>query len=179
MALWGNNDNVGSAGSVSLDYSNRVVSGWGTFTGALVSGVTSFAQAGFAKTGDIISFGQHGSGTYFGEAVIASIGSSMRLTIASTEALNGSAIAGVEYQISEKPSYTVGGGKVLLNVIRPFDGKVAYFDDQYYSVGAIKVTNPGSGYNSPPTITISSPTSTPEWGVHATAVATIFQGRVS
>jgi len=108
MALWGNNDNVGSAGSVSLDYSNRVVSGWGTFTGALVSGVTSFAQAGFAKTGDIISFGQHGSGTYFGEAVIASIGSSMRLTIASTEALNGSAIAGVEYQISEKPSYTVG-----------------------------------------------------------------------
>ena len=76
------------------------------------------------------------------------------------------------------PHTYIGGGKVLLNVIRPFDGKVAYFDDQYYSVGAIKVTNVGSGYNSPPTITISSPTSTPEWGVHATAVATIFQGKV-
>ena len=76
------------------------------------------------------------------------------------------------------PHTYIGGGKVLLNVIRPFDGKVAYFDDQYYSVGVIKVTNVGSGYNSPPTITISSPTSTPEWGVHATAVATIFQGRV-
>ena len=76
------------------------------------------------------------------------------------------------------PHTYIGGGKVLLNVIRPFDGKVAYFDDQYYSVGVIKVTNVGSGYNSPPTITISSPTSTSEWGVHATAVATIFQGRV-
>ena len=119
MALWGNNDNVGSAGSVSLDYSNRVVSGWGTATGALVSGVASFAQAGFAKTGDIISFGEHGSGTYYGEAVIASIGSSMRLTIASTEALTGTHVGndpasnsrglnGVEYTISEKPTYTIG-----------------------------------------------------------------------
>jgi len=119
MALWGNNDNVGSAGSVSLDYSNRVVSGWGTATGALVSGVASFAQAGFAKTGDIISFGEHGSGTYYGEAVIVSIGSSMRLTIASTEALSGAHVGndpasnsrglnGVEYTISEKPTYTIG-----------------------------------------------------------------------
>ena len=76
------------------------------------------------------------------------------------------------------PHTYTGGGKVLLNVIRPFDGKVAYFDDQYYSVGVIKVTNVGSGYNSPPTITISSPAGTPDWGVHATAVATIFQGKV-
>ena len=76
------------------------------------------------------------------------------------------------------PHTYIGGGKVLLNVIRPFDGKVAYFDDQYYSVGVIKVTNVGSGYNSPPTITISSPAGTPDWGVHATAVATIFQGKV-
>ena len=28
MALWGNNDNVGSGGTVTLDYSNKVVSGW-------------------------------------------------------------------------------------------------------------------------------------------------------
>ena len=108
MALWGNNDNVGSAGSCTLDYSNKVVSGWGTYTGALVTGVASFGQAGFAKTGDIISFGEHGSGTYFGEAVILSIGSSMRLTIGSTEALSGAAIAGVEYSVSEKPVYTLG-----------------------------------------------------------------------
>ena len=79
---------------------------------------------------------------------------------------------------NEYPHNYIGGGKVLLNVVRPFDGKVAYFDNQYYSIGKINLTNPGSGYNSPPTITIDSPTSTPEWGVHATAVATIFNGRV-
>jgi hypothetical protein len=105
MALWGNKDNVGSGSTVTLDYDNKVVSGWaGTATGA----GTTFGQIGAAKTGDIISFGQHGSGTYFGEAVIVSIASSLQCTIASTEALSGAAIAGVDYSISEKPVYTLG-----------------------------------------------------------------------
>ena len=105
MALWGNNDAVGSGGTVTLDYSNKVVSGWaGTATGT----GTTFGQIGAAKTGDIISFGQHGSGTYFGEAIIVSIASSLQCTIASTEALNGSAIAGVNFTVSEKPVYTIG-----------------------------------------------------------------------
>ena len=82
MALWGNNDNVGSGGTVTLDYSNRVVSGW---AGTAAAGVgASFGLTGFAKTGDTISFGEHGSGTYFGEAIIASIGSTLQVTIAST-----------------------------------------------------------------------------------------------
>ena len=57
--------------------------------------------------------------SYYGEAVIVSIGSSMRLTIASTEALSGAHVGndpasnsrglnGVEYTISEKPTYTIG-----------------------------------------------------------------------
>ena len=105
MALWGNNDAVGSGGTITLDYDNKVVSGWaGTATGT----GTTFGQIGAAKTGDIISFGQHGSGTYFGEAVIVSIASSLQCTIASTEALNGSAIAGVNFTVSEKPIYTLG-----------------------------------------------------------------------
>ena len=105
MALWGNSDNVGSIGTVSLDYSNKVVSGWaGTATGLGVS----FGETGYAQAGDIISFGQHGSGTYYGDAVILSIGSTLQLTIASTEALSGDAIAGAGYQVSEKPIYTLG-----------------------------------------------------------------------
>jgi len=105
MALWGNKDNVGSGSTVTLDYDNKVVSGWaGTATGT----GTTFGQIGAAKTGDIISFGQHGSGTYFGEAVIVSIASSLQCTIASTEALSGSAIAGVNFTVSEKPVYTLG-----------------------------------------------------------------------
>ena len=106
MALWGNNDNVGSGGTVTLDYSNKVVSGW---AGTAAAGVgASFGETGYAQAGDIISFGQHGSGTYYGEAVILSIGSTLQLTIASTEALSGAAIAGAEYQISQKPIYTLG-----------------------------------------------------------------------
>ena len=105
MALWGNNDAVGSGSTVTLDYDNKVVSGWaGTATGV---GAT-FGQIGAAKTGDIISFGEHGSGSYFGEAVIVSSASSLQCTIASTEALSGAAIAGVEFTVSEKPVYTLG-----------------------------------------------------------------------
>ena len=101
MALWGNKDNVGSGSTVTLDYSNRVVSGWaGTATGT----GTTFGQIGAAKTGDTITFGEHG-GTFYGEAVIASIGSTLQVTIASTDGLSGAAIAGAENTISEKPTW--------------------------------------------------------------------------
>ena len=103
MALWGNSDNVGSIGTVTLDYSNRVVSGW---AGTAAAGLgASFGLTGYAKTGDTISFGQHGSGTYFGEAIIASIGSTLQLTIASTCGLIGGGITGVNYTISQKPTW--------------------------------------------------------------------------
>ena len=44
MALWGNNDNVGSGGTVTLDYSTRVVTGTGT----------TFGETGAAQEGDAI-----------------------------------------------------------------------------------------------------------------------------
>jgi len=68
----------------------------------------------------------------------------------------------------------LGGGKVSINVIRPFDGKVVYFDDLFYTVGKIKITNPGSGYNVAPKIVIDAPSTAGTWGVKATAVATII-----
>ena len=110
MALWGNNDAVGSGGTVSLNYSTRVVTGFNGVGGAAgeAGSGTTFGQTGFAKTGDIISFGQHGSGTYYGEAVILSIASTTSLTIASTEALSGDEITGKGYQVSQKPVYTIG-----------------------------------------------------------------------
>ena len=64
MALWGNNDNVGSAGTVSLNYGTGVVTGSGT----------SFGIDGGCSEGDVIRFGTRGSGnTYYGDAVIKSI----------------------------------------------------------------------------------------------------------
>tara|TARA_B100000427_G_scaffold46385_1_gene34449 strand:+ start:233 stop:2710 length:2478 start_codon:yes stop_codon:yes gene_type:complete len=68
----------------------------------------------------------------------------------------------------------LGGGKASMNLIRPFDGKVIYFDDLYNSIGRVKITNPGSGYNNPPTITIDPPSTANTWGVKATATSTII-----
>jgi len=66
-------------------------------------------------------------------------------------------------------------GTVKLNITRPFDGQVIYFDTLYSSVNTIQVVNGGSGYTSTPTITIDSPSVS--WGIPAQAVA-IVQGGV-
>jgi hypothetical protein len=97
MALWGNNDNKGSGGTVTLNYSTLVVTGSGT----------TFGGVGAAATGDVIRFGYRGSGgTYFGDAVIVGIASTTQLTIASTAGLSGAAIASTDFYISELPKYT-------------------------------------------------------------------------
>jgi len=97
MALWGNNDNVSSLGTVSLNYDTLAVTGSGT----------SFGLSGHPQVGDVIRFGTRG-GTYFGDGVIASIASETSCTIGSTMGLNGSAISGVQFTVSECPVYTVG-----------------------------------------------------------------------
>ena len=95
MALWGNSDNVTSTGTVSLNYSNGVVTGSGT------TFVTDL------EVGQVIRFGDR-SGTYFGDAVIKSITSATSLTIGSTAGLSGAAISGADFTVSECPVYTVG-----------------------------------------------------------------------
>jgi len=98
MALWGNNDNVGSTGTVSLNYSTGVVTGSGT----------SFGIAGGCSAGDIIRFGTRGSGgVFYGDAVIVSIASSTNLTIGSTAGLSGAAISGKQFYASQLPKYSV------------------------------------------------------------------------
>ena len=72
-----------------------------------------------------------------------------------------------------------GGGNVAINLVRPYDGQVVYFDDLYYTVGKITITNPGSGYNSTPIITISDPSTSSDWGITATAIPTVVGGSVS
>ena len=96
MALWGNNDNKGSGGTVSLNYGTLVVTGSGT----------TFGQVGAAATGDVIRFGA-AFGVHYGDAVIVGIASTTALSIASTAGLSGSAISGVQFQISESPKFAV------------------------------------------------------------------------
>jgi hypothetical protein len=79
---------------------------------------------------------------------------------------------------STLPHSYESGGTVAINVVRPFDGQVVYFDDLYYTVGKITITNPGSGYGITPTITIGDPSTANEWGLTASAVAEVREGAV-
>jgi hypothetical protein len=96
MALWGNNDNKFSGGTVSLDYDTLLVTGAGT----------TFGNVGAAATGDVIRFGDL-AGVFYGDAVIVGIASTTQLSIASTAGLSGSAISGAQFLISELPKFTV------------------------------------------------------------------------
>jgi len=80
---------------------------------------------------------------------------------------------------STLPHTYVSGGTVAIDVIRPFDGQVLYLENLYYTVSKINITNPGSGYNSTPTITIGDPSTANDWGVTATAVAELVGGTVT
>ncbi len=71
-----------------------------------------------------------------------------------------------------------GGGTAKINLIRPFDGKAVYFENEYNTVGKIKLTNAGSGYNTAPTVTIGDPSTSSTFGVTATAVATLIGNKV-
>ena len=68
------------------------------------------------------------------------------------------------------------GGTVAINVVRPFDGQVVFFDDLYNTVNKIVVSSGGTGYNSSPTITIEDPSA--DWGVTALATPEIRNGSV-
>jgi|694.fasta_scaffold43149_3 hypothetical protein len=78
--------------------------------------------------------------------------------------------------VSTLPHTYVGSGTAKINVIRPFDGQVVYFNKLYYTVGKILITNGGSGYSLSPEITISDPET--DFGVVAQAVAEVKDGTV-
>ena len=68
------------------------------------------------------------------------------------------------------------GGTAKIDAVRPYDGQVVYFDSLYQELSGVSIVNAGSGYTSPPTITIDAPGTA--WGIQATAVASIKNGRV-
>lgn len=91
MALWGKKDDVYSAGTITVNYSNNTVTGSGTTFTAL-------------SVGDVISIG---TGNTFGQAVVSGITSDTIISIASTQYLSGAAISGQQWTASQKPKYTL------------------------------------------------------------------------
>ena len=96
MALWGNNDNIQTFGTVSL--SGNTVTGTGTTFSTDI------------EVGQVIRFGVRGGvGTYYGDAVVTAIAGDTSLTIGSTAGL-APALFGAgstSYYVSELPKYTV------------------------------------------------------------------------
>ena len=78
---------------------------------------------------------------------------------------------------STLPHTYVSGGTAKINVVRPFDGQVVYFDRLYYEGSKILVGSGGTGYTSTPTVTISEPSVS--WGIPATALANIVNGSIT
>ena len=125
MALWGNNDAVGSGGTVSLDYSTGVVTGSGT----------TFGETGAAQEGDVIRFGD--TNIYIGDAVIVSIASTIQCTIGSTMGLSGVAIAGTNFAVSQLPKSSI--------LDQTYSETRSDVDSRVYGVGA-GGTSTGTSY---------------------------------
>jgi hypothetical protein len=68
------------------------------------------------------------------------------------------------------------GGTAKINVVRPFDGQVVYFERLYYTIGGVTVGSGGTGYTQNVDVTIESPETS--WGIPATAVAEVKNGSV-
>ena len=94
MALWGNNDNIATFGTVAVD--GTTVTGTGT---TFTSDVT---------VGQVIRVGARGGvGTYYGDAVVTGITGDRILTIDTTAGLSTTSVATTSYYISELPKSSV------------------------------------------------------------------------
>ena len=78
--------------------------------------------------------------------------------------------------VNTHPHNYITSGIVKEDVIRPFEGQVVYFDELYDEVSKIKVVDGGSGYTIVPTVTIDTPSTS--WGVQASGIANIKDGKV-
>ena len=80
---------------------------------------------------------------------------------------------------STLPHTYVSGGDVETFVTRPYDGQVVYLDALYNSISGVTITNGGSDseYTNAPNVTFSAPSES--WGITATGVARLTNGKVS
>ena len=115
MALWGNDDNITTFGTVSL--SGNTVTGSGTTFSTDVT------------VGQVIRFGVRGGvGTYYGDAVVVGITSDLILTVGSTAGLSPDLFGAgsTSYYVSELPKYTVLDSKFSENTAYGVEDSLVY-----------------------------------------------------
>jgi len=88
--------------------------------------------------------------------------------------------AGDPGRTNAQGQYDIGDRRVVLSGVgtqRPYDGQTLFFDELYFSVEKVKITNPGSGYEGAvPGVTFSDPTG-PD-GITAQGIPIIEDGQV-
>lgn len=99
MALWGNRDLVGNAGTVEINLS----------TEAIIGSATTFTTSGYVVSeGDVIVVG---AGTTYGHAVIRTVTNNTTASVATTQYLipdsGGNIPPGTSYYITQRPVYTL------------------------------------------------------------------------
>jgi len=105
MALWGNTDLIGQAGTITINLGTEAVTGSGT----------TFATTGFTVSeGDILVVG---AGATYGHAVISSVTSNTAISIASTQFLiphpTTNLISGASYFVTQRPISSIEGGQYV------------------------------------------------------------------
>jgi len=71
----------------------------------------------------------------------------------------------------------IEGGTAQINVVRPFDGQVVYFDELYYTVDSVTIGTAGTDYTSNATVTFSDPSES--WGIPARGVGEVKNGKIT
>jgi hypothetical protein len=115
MALWGNNDNIQTFGTVALSGN--------TVTGTATTFTTD------VEVGQVIRFGARGGvGTYYGDAVITAVAGDTSLTIGSTAGLSPDLFGAgsTSYYVSELPKYTVLDSKFSENTAYGVEDSLVY-----------------------------------------------------
>ena len=119
MALWGNNDSKatkgadGGVGLVTNFNYNASAHGYDALT--LFGSNTQWGETGHAGEGDVIRIGRRGAGItkYMGDVVVVSVATTMRVSVASSASLVGTAVTnmsdskflGTSFTVSEMPIF--------------------------------------------------------------------------
>jgi hypothetical protein len=167
----GDQDDIGVTGTMSVDsYTQYNQGGIGV---SITNGAYAQLVSIFTICDDVAIFTGSGgqcditnSNSSFGNKGLVAIGVGDNES-KSIYRLTGSIVADVP---DESDTVVVSG----IGSYRPYDGQVIYFGKLYYLLDSIQITDPGSGYTSPPTVTVSLPTG-PD-GVRAEASANITNG---
>lgn len=117
------------------------------------------------------------------ESITAHKGGQCSLTNSNTDfgtyGLVADGVSDIQFSGIVTSSSSAGQDQVTVAIstsTRPYQGQVVYFNNLYYSIDSITVTNGGSGYTSTPTVSVEAPTG-PN-GSTATAFATLNGGSV-